>query len=138
MTRTKAQKTKLAKAMANTKYANKDARYYPTLDEVKRWHKTINREVFGNKLKNVLELEVRRRHGCFGECWGRQDKNDEFYVTISFNTWFESKKHFIECVVHEMVHQYQWEYHNNMTHGETFFAWEPKLEKYGMKLREKQ
>lgn len=137
MTKAKLAKSKLAKALSNDKHADRKNRYWPTTEEAVRWHRTINREVFGKELREDTKIEVRRRHGCYGECWGYV-KNDEYVVSISFNHWFLSKKHFIECVVHEMVHQYQWEKLNEMTHGESFYAWQPKLQKYGMTLKEKQ
>lgn len=138
--RVNVRKSKLAKAMNCEKAADRKNRYYPNQEEAKRWHRIINREIFDGQLVNDIEIEVRRRHGCFGEYTGENDRKKEVFYTlsISLNNWFLSKKHFIECIVHEMVHQYQWERLNELTHGKSFFAWQNKLQKYGMVLKEIQ
>lgn len=138
MTKASISKSKLAKALNCPKAARKN-KYFPSLDEARRWHRTINREIFDNQLQSFVEIEIRRRHGCYAEYEGEKTSDGEYYTSmISLNKWFLSKKHFISTIVHEMVHQYQWEHLNELTHGKSFFAWQPKLEKYGMKLQERQ
>lgn len=132
-------KSRLAKALTSEKNNKRSKKeyYWPSKEEAIRWHHIINREVFDGCLDEKIEIDVRRRHGVYGECQGYLE-DEKHVVTISFNHWFKSKKHFIECVVHEMVHQYQWEQLHEMTHGKSFYAWQPKLQKYGMLLMEKQ
>ena len=124
-------KSKLAKEMSRT---HEKCKYVPTKDEIMYWFNIINREIFKNDLPQFRKIEVRRRHGCWGECIGDTHKKTGRYSDLSLNHYQKSKKHFIETLIHEMVHHYQWIHENTMTHGETFFAWKPKLAKYNVTL----
>ena len=105
-------KSKLAKEMSR---AHEKCKYVPTEDEVIRWFNIINREIFKNDLPQFRKIEIRRRHGCWGECIGDTSKTKGRYSDLSLN-------------------HYQWIHENTMTHGETFFSWKPKLAKYNVTL----
>jgi len=125
-------KSKLAKEMS---IAHEKCKYVPTEDEVLRWFKIINREIFNNDLPQFRKIEIRRRRGCWGECIGALNETKDRCSDLSLNHHQKSKKHFIEVLIHEMVHHYQWIYESTMSHGESFFSWKPKLKKFKVKLR---
>ena len=135
MSMAKKQKSQLARVMADEK-ASIRKKYYPNYAELEKWWRAINREIFNGELHTPL-FEIRRRRMIFGECIG-ESLEDLTKVTLSFDTWFYSRKHFIEVIIHEMVHQWEWQTHGTMGHGKLFYQWSPALAKYGMKLTECQ
>ena len=131
----KKKKSQLTRVMTDEK-ASIRKKYYPNYAELAKWWRAINREIFDGELHTPL-FEIRRRRMIFGECIG-ETEDDLTKVTLSFDTWFYSRKHFIECIIHEMIHQWQWETLGQMDHGKTFKEWQSVLDQYGMKLREYQ
>lgn len=123
--------SKIVKAIAES--SNKE-KYVATVKECEDWFSIINKEIFDNQLMKFTNIEIRRRHGCWGETEGCETQTTRF-SKLSLNHYFKSKKHFIEVLAHEMVHHYQWTYQKDeMTHGETFFAWKNKFTKHNMSL----
>lgn len=123
--------SKIVKAIAESP---KREKYIPSLKECKEWFVIINKEIFQNQLPEFADMEIRRRHGCWGEIEGCETKSDRF-SRLSMNHHFKSKKHFIEVLAHEMVHHYQWTVlREELTHGESFFAWKPKFVQHDMSL----
>lgn len=112
-------------------------RHVPTIAETKLWFRIINREIFDNALGDFEHIEIRRRHGAWGECIGYIEK-DKRWCHLSLNHYMISKKHFINVVGHEMVHLYQWTVGHEMNHGQSFFEWKPKFAKFKMVLNESQ
>jgi hypothetical protein len=48
--------------------------------------------------------------------------------------WPDFKK-FVNVLAHEMVHQYEWEQQQTMSHGrKTFLCWRPILKEKGLML----
>lgn len=131
MARKKRTKSKLIKVLEDT---NTTKKYKPTIKDCEKWFIVLNKEIFDNKLKFFRKIEIRRRHGCWGEITANETKINRF-STLSLNNSFKSKKHFIEVLGHEMVHHHQWTVLNdNLTHGESFMEWKSKFSKFGMSL----
>lgn len=124
-------KSKLKREMLLT---HEKCKYKPTKEEVMRWFNIINREIFNKNLPPFREIEIKRRHKCWGECIGHTDKFQNRFSKVSLNHHMKSKKHFIEVLIHEMVHHYQWIHENTMSHGDSFFAWKNKLSKFKVNL----
>ena len=129
----KKQKSKLVRIMSENHPKNK---FIPTIGEVREWFKVINREIFDNALDDFREIEIKRRHGVWAECWAFiNTETGEKHSALSLNHYLKSKKHFIGVLAHEMIHHYQWTIaQTNMDHGETFFEWKSKLAKHKITL----
>ncbi len=55
-------------------------------------------------------------------------------LCMRFVRQFPSMKSMINTVAHEMVHQWEWERNNNLTHGQAFYAWNDRLSNRGLRL----
>jgi len=106
---------------------------------VQNIYTAVNNAVFNGVLE-MPKIVVRdyTKKNFWGECegWQRGSRWGEHYtVVIRIEKQFPNLKKLIAAVAHEMVHQYEWEYHGVMTHGTTtFFAWEEKLRSKGIRL----
>lgn len=113
--------------------------FCPTPLQVSRAYTVINNCIFDGKLRRP-KLMVKYMSDAWGICYGNLDDGKLPYhaprcAYIAVNNSFRSKRHFIEVLAHEMVHQYQVEFQNRIDHGKTFWAWREKFERYNMKLR---
>jgi SprT-like family len=113
--------------------------FCPTPRQVARAHTIINNCIFDGQLSRP-RLVIRYQTNAWGMCNADLDDGKEPYyaprcTSIIVNNSFRSKRHFIEVLAHEMVHQYQVEFLNRIDHGKTFWAWKEKFEKYNLKLR---
>lgn len=106
---------------------------------VENIYTAVNNAVF-NGVLTMPKIVVRdyTKKNFWGECegWQRGSRWGEHYtVVIRIEKHFPNLKKLIATVAHEMVHQYEWEFHGVMTHGTTtFFAWEEKLRSKGIRL----
>jgi hypothetical protein len=106
---------------------------------VENIYTAVNNAVF-NGVLTMPKIVVRdyTKKNFWGECegWQRGSRWGKHYtVVIRIEKHFPNLKKLIAAVAHEMVHQYEWEYHGVMTHGTTtFFAWEEKLRSKGIRL----
>jgi len=120
-------------------------KYRPKLSEIKAIYRCINREVFYGSL-NMPKFVVKPMRGAWGACEG---KNKKRYKTKSncviwLNDRWYCQQWLISTLVHEMVHQYQWDVYSNirikngqpplMSHGPSFFIWRKKLKKFNITL----
>ena len=113
--------------------------FKPTILQISRAYTMINECIFVGKLKRPL-LRIRYIPEAYGMCYailcdGKEPKIKPYCQRIVLTPRFESKKHFIEVLSHEMVHQYQAEFQNRMDHGPTFWAWRDKFARFGIRLR---
>lgn len=122
------------------KYVSKIIRpFKPTPLQVSRAWALINDCVFDNVLERPA-LKIRYLPSAYGMCYailcdGKEPKVKPYCQRIVLTPRFESRKHFIEVLAHEMVHQYQAEFQNRMDHGPTFWAWRDKFARFGIRLR---
>jgi hypothetical protein len=113
--------------------------FKPTQLQIIRAYGMINQCIFGNALIRPV-LKTRYMNDAYGMCYailcdGKEPKIKPYCQRIVLTPRFESKKHFIEVLAHEMVHQYQAEMQNRMDHGRTFWAWREKFARFGIRLR---
>lgn len=122
----------LLEAQKNEKYHSKK-KYFLNHQLVEKWYKIINQEVFKGLLPEKPEFfEIRRRHGCWAECFGNFVNGDKSrrVFGISLNRYMKSFRHFLKALAHEMVHGAQWLIYGKMDHGETFFEWKQRLAEF--------
>lgn len=113
-----------------------DCTFYPSMNQVTRAYNIINHCIFNDQLTKP-PIYFRRLRDAWGLCNGHliDESNLEPQCnSIILRDRFPSKRRFIEVLAHEMVHQYQVEYLNRMDHGQTFWAWKDKFEKYNLRL----
>ena len=109
-------------------------KYYPTVEEVNKWVRVINREVFGGKLPKFSKVEVRRRRGIWADCTGEEDDRGKKSVTLSINNKVRCKQHLIEVIAHELVHHWEYTKYGTMAHTEKFKSWAPRLKEFKIPL----
>ena len=113
--------------------------FKPSILQMTRAYTMINQCVFGGVL-NRPALKIRYLPEAYGMCYailcdGKEPRIEPYCQRIVLTPRFKSKKHFIEVLSHEMVHQYQAEFQNRMDHGPTFWAWRDNFARYGIRLR---
>lgn len=113
--------------------------FRPTPRQLSRAYNIINHCLFDDKLDRP-KLQIRYLPDAYGICYGVLDDGKPPSITpmcsrITMHNKFKSKRHFIEILAHEMVHQYQCEHLNKLDHGRTFWAWKDKFADYNIKLR---
>lgn len=113
--------------------------FCPTNLQVSRAYTIINECLFDSQLRRP-KIVLKYLPDAWGICYGELDDGKKPYYPphcthIALNNTFKSKRHFIEVLAHEMVHQYQIENLNRIDHGRSFWAWRDKFEQYNLKLR---
>lgn len=108
--------------------------YATDIDEVKRWIKVINKEVFDGKLKPFRSVKVLRLRATWAYAEGSVDEDGEYQCDLVVNHSMVSRKQLVEVLCHESVHAYQWTRLHRMDHKRSFFRWKPKLAKFGIRL----
>ena len=131
--------------MAKRKYKSKLAKiaesnevniFEPTLEDCVKWFRVLNREMFSNGLPDINEFDIgwRRKSYAYYTAWD-DDKDPTYrYTKISMNKKYKSKKFFVECLAHEMVHHYQFIYDEPVNHGPSFQNWNAVFKKKGLKI----
>jgi len=130
-----AKKSILIESQKDKKY-HSGGKYVINKAMVTYWYNVINDEVFGGILPKAEYIEIKRRHGCWGECLSVDPSIRKPYrrFGISLSDYMKSFRHFLKTLAHEMVHAYQWFIHGHMTHGKTFFEWKERLAKFNINL----
>lgn len=121
-----------------------DRAYRAHFNDAVEAYELLNRYVFDNGLDQP-GLRIRKLRGAWGWCLGDYIDSDPVVEYIDLAVRWPNKRLFVETLVHEMVHQFQWEVLNPeretqglppvMSHGPSFFAWRPAVESYGLTLR---
>ncbi len=71
------------------------------------------------------------------ELWSNHNpKRRIYYVDLTMKDSYPNEKIFVEILCHEMIHAYQYEKHDEMTHGQTFWEWKDKLAEHDITLSE--
>jgi hypothetical protein len=91
-----------------------------------RWWNLLNHALFNGKLISPHKIIVRTFRNDYGFC---QPMSKKGKVRLGINSEFGDRKEFIAVLAHEMIHQWQWTEIGEMTHGLTFWQWEPILKK---------
>lgn len=124
-------KSKLAKLADEPHMGN----FSPSLSDIHKWFRVLNRELFDNQLKDITHIAI----GIRRMTWAYYLYDDEFdphksRTELHMNHRYHSKQHFVECLIHEMVHHHQFLTGKKVKHNHGFYAWNKKIAKYGLKL----
>jgi hypothetical protein len=84
------------------------------------WFHIINSAAFKNALPTPDKIVVRRLKGAWGLCVGSSRTNN---CVITISPKIETKSFLLATIAHEMVHQYQWIYRQDINHGRVFKDW---------------
>jgi hypothetical protein len=116
-----------------------DDLFAPTPLQISRAYNILNDCLFGGKLKKPYIIIKNMQNAwalCEGDIYTGEDRFDYAPVCrrIILTDQFPNRKFFLEVLAHEMIHQYQCEVQNRMDHGQTFWVWKNKLERYNLRL----
>lgn len=118
----------------------KDIPYNPTQYNCDYWWHVINNVVFDNRL-TVPHKFVIKKLGCdYGYCQPYISNGDIRLVEICMNSEIDNLYKFICIMIHESVHQWEWEILNEwrddgVQHTKQFYSWrELILERTGAPL----
>lgn len=93
------------------------------------WWNLLNAAVFDSKLSTPRKVTVKGFRDTYGLCNPYGRKRGDVHMIISNR--FHDKKSFLSVLVHEMVHQWQWTFveeinrknFDKLCHGKTFWQW---------------
>lgn len=110
--------------------------FTPTLIDCHKWFNILNRELFNNELPPVDEMDIRWRRQAHAYYVFEDNENSKDYgcTKIALNKEYKSKKFFVECLAHEMVHHWQFVNGEKVNHGKMFKSWDRKLKQKGIKI----
>ena len=111
--------------------------YVATKMKISRWFNLLNQHIFKNELQPFKKITVRRQVEFWAECDGDYDKKGNPYSNLLITTKFPNLTEFVDTLVHEMVHHYQWTIQEEMSHGKSFHIWRPKINRYELPFRER-
>ena len=94
-----------------------------SVEMVRFWWKVLNQAVFDGELQTPKRFDTINFHNqILGLCtvFGRPYLGT---VAIGVRREYDDRTTFLTVLVHEMVHQYQWQEEKIMNHGNTFYEW---------------
>lgn len=109
-------------------------KFKPTQADVEEWFNILNEQIFGNKLQPFGKISIKRRkhfHALF-HYWPRKENKP---TELEVDRIFSNKKFFVEILAHEMIHLFQYQYHEPLGHGPSFFVWSDNFYLKGLKLK---
>lgn len=99
------------------------------------WFDHYNAALFENKLPNFDDIKIKRIHGALGQVVYTTYKTREQKFVLEMLPRYETKKMFLETLVHEMIHLYQMKIKNDTgNHNKLFFGFRKKLNFLGLRL----
>jgi hypothetical protein len=116
--------------------------FKPTKKEFWIWFKKLNNEIFEGKIKKFRKVTFKKCRYMWAESqsvqlWSNHTpKRPIYYIDLIMKDSYPSKKQFIEILAHELIHAYQYQHHDEMTHGQTFWEWKEVLAKHDINLTE--
>lgn len=99
----------------------------------KMWWRKLNTAVFNGILhepRDIVVLNWISNDGTLGECeaWGMEDDDpDERFTVIRLKKKAETRKVFFSVLIHEMVHQWEWETLGKVSHHKYFYMWKDTI-----------
>ena len=105
------------------------------------WWNHLNEAIFDGKLTQPVRFEIRRfRRDCgWWKPYGSTKPTDTRRSIIGINSNIKTRCIFLDIMVHEMVHQCQWEINreesNQPPHGKSFYVWSEKIKQAGLNLQ---
>lgn len=106
-----------------------DGEFEVTHRKVQIWFNILNHIFFRDYLPNFDIVKIKFREESLGSCEFRKGK----YI-LEIRPWFNSKKDFLEILVHEMIHLYEHLENEKMTHGPNFFLWKETVNRFNLRL----
>lgn len=116
--------------------------FRPTKKQFWFWFSKINKEIFDSKVKKFRKVTFQKCRFMWAQSssvqlWSNHNpKRYLYYVDLIMKDSYPSKRLFVEVLAHEMIHAYQYQFHDEMTHGKTFWEWEEKFRKHNLTLSE--
>lgn len=110
--------------------------YITNMHGISDWFDHYNTALFGGNLPNFDDIKIKRIHGALGQVVFTQykTKRPQKFV-LEMLPRYETKKMFLETLVHEMIHLYQMKVINDTgNHNKHFFAFRKKLNFLGLNL----
>jgi hypothetical protein len=89
-----------------------------------RWWNLLNNALFDGKLIPPKKIIVKKFRDDLGRC---QPLSKKGHVILGICSEFYDRAQFISILAHEMIHQYQWTFVGEMTHGKSFWEWKEPL-----------
>lgn len=111
--------------------------YKTTYKDIKKYFKLFNAVIFNSKLPLFNEIQIKNlvRQKCWGQVIVLENlKKGTAINKLEMDTYYETKKDFMDTLVHEMVHHYQFLYYDSGRHNKLFYSFEPKVKKLGLVL----
>ena len=100
---------------------------------VRRWWDVLNRAVFDEELTPPKKIVMRKFHG--GDLGWCMPKGKTKFIELGIRSDLPTKEVFMTVLVHEMVHQKEWEEKQHIAHGPFFYSWRDKVkERTGLHL----
>jgi hypothetical protein len=94
------------------------------------WH-MLNVAVFDGMLTPPASFKVKRYRDSLGWCLPWKPTCETRRVTIGIHADMWDRREFLTVLVHEMVHQWEWEVVGKwdpwVEHGKQFFSWKHKI-----------
>ena len=123
--------------------------FRPSYADIDYAYKILNRYVFDNQLKKpeIIQGTIKK---AWGYCqWQLEEQASGSWCTIKLMDKWYCPQWFMNTLVHEMVHQYQWDIYRwdhlesygreihtrSLGHGPSFHVWREQCEYYGLNLK---
>ncbi len=132
-------KRKIAKVKRVVKEENKSKlKYVTTYKDIKKYFNFFNDNIFDGELEpfNDIQIKELKYQKCVGQViitdWKR--KGTKVYE-LEMNQKYDTKKDFLDTLVHEMVHLYQMTILKDTgNHNKTFYSFRPVVGSMGLEL----
>lgn len=95
---------------------------------VSYWWRILNIAVFDGKLGKPTQVQFGEYKGFWGMCRPTDYKFDG-RLDLLLTYLYPSKRTFLEVLVHEMVHIFEYQTYGIMSHSTTFFDWKLEVKK---------
>lgn len=89
------------------------------------WWRKLNEAVFYDRLHKVSNIIIARPKSAFA--WVSGIHGTDGRVELKIQESFPSRLLFLNVLVHEMVHAWEYQHHTVMGHGKRFFAWKGRI-----------
>lgn len=90
---------------------------------VSYWWRTLNIAIFNGWLQKPRSVEIAQRKGYWGMCIPCWQYPSDTTIDLLLNSTYPCKRTFLEVLIHEMVHAWEYQQQSAMTHGTSFFEW---------------
>lgn len=112
--------------------------YFTNEQDCEHWFNIINEELFDGELPLVpFTFKWLRKYWAFYEYYPRTPNKLEMIV---MHKRYPSKRVFVECLAHEMIHHWQYKKlgWRKVDHNDEFFVWCKKANDIGLRVDKEQ